>query len=283
MEVITSPKDMQKKAVFDFHGQTGFVPTMGALHEGHLSLIKQARQECDTLVSSIFINPTQFLPGEDFEKYPKRHKEDMELLKTNGVDVLFLPTPESMYPDGFNTVVIVSNITERLCGLIRPGHFQGVTTVVLKLLNIVKPQRAYFGQKDYQQTLVIKKMAEDLNLFTEIVVCPTVREKDGLALSSRNQYLNPEERKEATLIYKSMIAVKEGLVTKQLQLSDVPKKLAKILESGTLKKNIQYASIYDPSTLEEIKDNSFKGNRVLIAIALKLANTRLIDNMLINP
>ncbi len=275
MEIITQPPLMQRRTSALNRRGIGFVPTMGALHDGHLSLIKKARDENQLVVVSIFVNPTQFAQGEDFDKYPKDCEKDKELLEANQVDILFMPEAAQIYKPGHNTVVTVTGLSDKLCGFYRPGHFQGVATIVLKLLNIVCPEKAYFGQKDYQQALIIKRMVEDLNLNVDIVVCPTVRETDGLALSSRNRYLSTEERKDASLIYKAMIAAE-----REKNLVDVPKVLRQVLSTTKHITEIQYASVYDPLTLEDITHLSYEyeGKEVLMAVAVKLGQTRLIDN-----
>src|SRR4030042_2408591 len=263
------------------HGSTvGFVPTMGALHEGHLSLVRRARQENDIIVVSIFINPIQFGPSEDFYKYPRDNDCDMEKLQKEEVDIIFLPEISSMYPENFLTYVEVEKISERLCGAFRPGHFKGVATVVTKLLNIVKPTKAYFGQKDFQQTIVIKQLVKDLDMDADIVVCPTLREQDGLAMSSRNAYLNIRQREAATVIYKCLIEasdlIKSGIIDANY--------IKGVIQDGLLKEpavsGLDYAGVYDPVTLSELSE--IKGD-TLLAVAVKIGDTRLIDNMLVIP
>lgn len=279
MEIIRIPRIMREitKQIKAKGKSIGFVPTMGALHEGHLSLIRRAKEENDSVVVSIFVNPIQFAPGEDYERYPRDVESDKEKLETVGIDYLFLPDVNSLYPEGYSTYVIVEGLSDKLCGKFRPGHFRGVATVVCKLFNIVRPTKAYFGQKDYQQSLIIKRMVEDLNFDIEIVVCPTVREADGLAMSSRNLYLNEKERKAATVIYK---ALKEG--EKLLRLGanpqDVNLKMQEIIKNEPLVREIQYAGVFDPLTLEEIKE---KQEKYLLAVALKIGDTRLIDNLVV--
>ena len=279
MEVIRVPKIMREiSKELRFKGKAiGFVPTMGALHEGHLSLIRRAKQENDVVVVSIFINPTQFAQGEDYEKYPRDIESDKEKLEAIAIDYLFLPDVNSLYPEGYSTYVVVEGLSDKLCGKFRPGHFRGVATIVCKLFNIVKPLRAYFGQKDYQQSLIIKRMVEDLNFDIEIIVCPTIREQDGLAMSSRNLYLNEKERQAATVIYK---ALKEGerLLNKGEKPLDVKLKMHEILKKEPLIREIQYAGVYDPLTLEEVKERQ---NKYLLAVALKIGDTRLIDNLIV--
>src|SRR5215472_12244281 len=227
----------------------GLVPTMGALHEGHLSLIAQAKRECSPLIASIFVNPKQFGPKEDFAKYPRAVETDSEKLKHAGVDAVFAPEPVEIYPNDFSTYVNVEGLSERLEGRSRPGHFRGVATVVIKLLQIVQPHRAYFGRKDAQQARLIQKMAHDLNLDSEIVICPIVRESDGLALSSRNVYLNPDERQAATVLYRALEAARSDLargVRDVLQLRDA---LRRSLNKERLA-TVDYAEIVDAKSFE---------------------------------
>lgn len=279
MEIIRIPRIMREiiKELRAKGKSIGFVPTMGALHEGHLSLIKRAKDENDLTVVSIFVNPTQFCEGEDYEKYPRNVEADKEKLEKIGIDYLFLPDKNALYPNDYLTFVTVEKLSDKLCGKFRPGHFRGVATIVCKLFNIVMPTRAYFGQKDYQQSLIIRKMVEDLNFDIEIIVCPTIREQDGLAMSSRNLYLNEEERKSATVIYK---ALQEGekLLKEGVEPSEVNLKMLEILKKEPLIKQIQYAGVYDPLTLEEITE---KQDKYLLAIAVKLGDTRLIDNIIV--
>ncbi len=258
--------------------QIGFVPTMGALHEGHLSLVRRARKENDIVVVSIFVNPLQFGPKEDFSRYPRDFDGDREKLQRESVDIIFFPDIKEMYPEGFKTYVEVRDLSERLCGAFRPGHFRGVTTVVAKLFNIVKPDRAYFGLKDYQQGVIIKRMVKDLNMDVEIITCPTVREPDGLAMSSRNLYLNPDERRAATIIYRTLLQTSELIKRGQRDGRILKDFMYKNLLSEPLVSSIDYAAPYDPDTLEETSEIK---DRVLLAIALRIGETRLIDNMLI--
>jgi pantoate--beta-alanine ligase len=255
----------------------GLVPTMGALHAGHLSLIERARRECSPVIASIFVNPKQFGPNEDFSKYPRAFESDSEKLRSAGVDSLFAPEPSEIYPNGFSTYVNVDGLSDRLEGRSRPGHFRGVTTVVMKLLQIVQPNFAYFGRKDAQQSRLITQMTRDLNLDTEIVVCPPVREPDGLALSSRNVYLNPEERKAATVLYRALNAAKSELaagVRDGLQLRDV---LQRTL--GTERHaRVDYAEIVDAESFEPI----VRVNKpCYVLLAVFIGKTRLIDNLYI--
>lgn len=279
MEIIRIPRIMREitRELRAKSKSIGFIPTMGAIHEGHLSLAKRARDENDVAIASIFVNPTQFGKGEDFEQYPRDVEGDKEKLKSIGIDYLFLPDTESMYPQGYSTYVNVDGLSEKLCGKFRPGHFRGVTTIVCKLFNLVRPSRAYFGQKDYQQTLIIKRMIEDLNFDTELIVCPTIREEDGLAMSSRNKYLNEKERESARVIYKALLEG-ERLLKEGVHPVDTTEMIKAILKSEHLITEIQYAGVFDPITLDEVKE---KKDKYLIAIALKIGNTRLIDNILI--
>jgi len=257
----------------------GFVPTMGALHEGHTSLLVRAKKECSPLIASIFVNPKQFGPNEDFAKYPRAFESDSEKLKQAGVDVLFAPEAAELYPKDFSTYVQVEGFSERLEGRSRPGHFHGVATVVMKLLQIVQPHRAYFGRKDAQQARLITQMARDLNLDSEIVVCPIVREPDGLALSSRNVYLNPDERQAATVLYRALEAAKGELargLRDALQLKDV---VQRTLSKETLA-NVDYAEIVDAQSFEPVLRMN-KACYVLLAVFF--GKTRLIDNLYVEP
>ncbi|MCL4439116.1 MAG: pantoate--beta-alanine ligase [Firmicutes bacterium] len=255
----------------------GFVPTMGYLHEGHLSLVRRAQEECGPVVVSIFVNPLQFGPKEDFSVYPRDLERDSRLLEECGVDALFHPPGEEMYPGRHRTIVEVGGITGCLCGTSRPGHFQGVATVVTKLLNIVQPHRAYFGQKDAQQVLVIKKMVEDLNIPVEIVTVPTAREADGLAMSSRNVYLTPEQRAAAPILNKSLREA-AGAVSKGER--DV-KKLVAMVSSGI--NGVEGASIdyVEVRSLPDLEEMEILEVPALMALAVRFGNTRLIDNIIL--
>jgi len=279
MEIIRIPRIMREitKELRAKGKSIGFIPTMGALHEGHLSLIKRAKDENDLTVVSIFVNPTQFCEGEDYEKYPRDVETDKEKLEKIGIDYLFLPDKNALYPNDYLTFVTVEKLSDKLCGKFRPNHFRGVATIVCKLFNIVRPTRAYLGQKDYQQSLIIGKMVEDLNFDIEIIVCSTIREQDGLAMSSRNLYLSNEERKAASIIYKSL---KEGekILKKGGNPLNSSLKIQELLKKEPLIKQIQYAGVYDPLTLEEVSE---KQNKYLLAIAVKLGDTRLIDNIIV--
>ncbi len=256
----------------------GFVPTMGALHAGHISLIKAAKAKTDFVVVSIFVNPTQFGPNEDFSKYPRPIEEDLKICQENGVDLVFNPTTEEIYAKENLTWINVEKLTEPLCGRSRPGHFRGVTTVCTKLFNIVIPDFAFFGQKDAQQAIVIKRMVADLNMPLEIVICPTIRQDDGLAISSRNKYLSPQERQDAPLLYESLQKaaeiIKKGVTNKQKVVENIEKVIKK-----SSKFVPEYIEIVDFETLES--QNIIKG-RVLIAVAARIGQTRLIDNIIID-
>jgi len=257
----------------------GFVPTMGALHEGHLSLVRRARQENDTTVISIFVNPLQFGPAEDFHRYPRDIEGDTEKLAKEAANILFMPDAPLMFPEGFLTRIEVGKISDKLCGFFRPGHFTGVATVVAKLFHIVKPTRAYFGQKDFQQAIIIGKMVRDLNMDVDVVICPTIREKDGLAMSSRNAYLRPEERKSSVVLYRSLKEAADLLTSGIINIVNLKEMMhKKILEEPAVS-SIDYAGFYDPETLEEI---STIQSDVLLAVAARIGNTRLIDNILVN-
>jgi pantoate--beta-alanine ligase len=257
----------------------GLVPTMGALHEGHTALVARARQECSGVIASVFVNPKQFGPTEDYKKYPRDLGKDAKALGDVGVDVLFAPDVADVYPDGFRTYVNVEGISERLEGRSRPGHFRGVSTVVLKLFEIVQPHFAYFGRKDAQQVRIIGEMTRDLNLDAEIVVCPVVREADGLALSSRNAYLNAEERKASTVLHRALVAVRNELsvaVRDAMQLQTV---MRRIIEAEPLA-TVDYAEIVSADTFEPVVRVAKPSYAVL---AVRIGKTRLIDNLLIEP
>ncbi|MFP4698302.1 MAG: pantoate--beta-alanine ligase [Eubacteriales bacterium] len=254
----------------------GFVPTMGYLHKGHCSLIEKATEENDVIVVSIFVNPTQFGPNEDFDKYPRDLERDLEMAKSSGATIIFVPDVQEIYLQNNKTYVEVKDITEKLCGLKRPGHFRGVTTVVTKLFNIVTPDKAYFGQKDAQQAIVIKKMVKDLNINIDIVVCPIIREKDGLAMSSRNVYLNTEERKQATILYKSLMEAKEKIINGERDVKKLSEYIKNRINSEPLA-NIEYVEIVDSETLANVFNIT---NEILIALAVRFGKTRLIDNLI---
>ncbi|TLY37623.1 MAG: pantoate--beta-alanine ligase [Nitrospirae bacterium] len=253
----------------------GFVPTMGALHEGHKSLIKSARAACDAVVVSIFVNPLQFGPMEDLERYPRPLEEDMRLCRREKVDVVFLPAVDELYPSAFETAVSVQRLTRRFEGISRPGHFGGVATVVTKLLNIVHPGKAFFGQKDYQQAAVVSRLVADLNICTEIIVRPTVREPDGLALSSRNTFLTLEERKAATVLYQALAAARDVIRDGERSAKKIRAAMIRTIWEEPLAR-LDYAAVADAETLEEVR--SARGRLVLL-LAVWIGNTRLIDNM----
>ncbi len=276
MQVITTVAAFrQARAAFDV---LGFVPTMGYLHEGHLSLIRQARAECPAVAVSIFVNPTQFGPREDFERYPRDMDRDLALLEREAVDLVFAPSREEMYPEGYGTYVVLPAADEVLEGAARPGHFRGVATVVCKLLNIVRPTRAYFGQKDAQQTLVVRQMARDLNIPTEIVVLPTVREADGLAMSSRNTYLTPEERRVAPAIYRGLRAAEERYLAGERNAETLRQAVIAVLDAEPLLRP-EYVSVADPVTLRELERVGERG--ALVSLAVRLGSVRLIDNVVL--
>lgn len=254
----------------------GFVPTMGALHEGHLSLVRAARASCDAVAASIFVNPTQFGPNEDLAKYPRSYDRDRELLEREGVEILFAPAVEEMYPAGAVTWVTVEELSGKLDGRSRPGHFRGVTTVVAKLFHIVEPDAAFFGQKDAAQVAIIQRMVRDLNLPVEIVVGPIVREPDGLAMSSRNAYLHPEQRKRALVLYHSLMGVKRLIDAGERNAAT----LANAGRAAFLKETnvrLDYFEIVDPESLDPVSDIS---RGALVAVAAFVGATRLIDNLL---
>ena len=280
MQTIRSIEEMINKInLINKEGKTiGFVPTMGFLHIGHKSLIDAARKENEVVVVSVFVNPTQFGPKEDFEAYPRSEEKDSLLCLKAGCDIMFIPECAEMYDEGYNTYIEVNDLTEGLCGASRPGHFRGVCTVVLKLFNIVKPQRAYFGQKDAQQLAVIKKMIKDLNLNVEVLGCPIVREFDGLAMSSRNTYLNKDERLQALVLYKSLDKVRELIENGEHTTMILKEEMKKIISSAK-DSSIDYIEIVDNLSLKAIE---VINKEVLIAIAVKIGRTRLIDNMVVN-
>jgi pantoate--beta-alanine ligase len=257
----------------------GFVPTMGALHEGHLSLVRAAKASSDVVAASIFVNPLQFGPTEDLAKYPRSFERDVALLEKEGVDILFAPTAEEMYPTGAVTYVSVEGLSEKLCGKSRPGHFRGVTTVVAKLFHIVEPDRAFFGQKDAAQTTIIRRMVGDLNLPVEIVVCPIVREPDGLAMSSRNAYLAPQERKSALVLHGSLMQVKSRFEQGELNTAALIESAKQVLAQEPAVR-LDYFEIVDPITLDPVRALTSRG---LVAVAAFVGNTRLIDNILLGP
>ncbi len=279
MKIIASISEMQSLAG-TLRAQKkiiGFVPTMGFLHEGHLSLMKKAGQECDFAVVSIFVNPTQFGPGEDFDRYPRDVEGDRKKCEAMGIDALFIPAADDMYPKGGGASVSVAGISDILEGAIRPGHFTGVATVVAKLFNIVRPHRAYFGQKDYQQCVVIRRMASGLNMDVDVSVLPTVREADGLAMSSRNTYLDRDERKAAPAVYRALLAGETAIRSGESDLEKLREKIRSVL-LGEKAVSIDYVEIADPESVMPLKKAE---NRMVLLVAARLGRTRLIDNLLI--
>lgn len=259
------------------NGPLGFVPTMGYLHAGHISLVQAARSECASVAVSIFVNPTQFGPNEDLARYPHDLPRDLALLETAGVDLVWTPTVEVMYPPGFQTWVEVEGVTRSQEGEVRPGHFRGVTTVVAKLFNAVAPDKAYFGQKDAQQAAVIRRMTKDLDLPIEIVVCPTFREMDGLAMSSRNVYLNPEERRGATVLFRALSAAKSACDSGEREAEKIRTLVRETVAAEPLAR-LQYVSCADYDTLNELE--TVRG-KALLSMAVYVGKTRLIDNFVI--
>jgi len=275
MEVIETIAGIRQTRL-NLKDKLGFVPTMGYLHAGHIALVKQAKAENDISAVSIFVNPTQFGPKEDFKTYPRDINRDLAMLEPY-TDLVFIPSDKEMYPDGYNTWVEVNEITDGLEGAVRPGHFKGVTTVVNKLFNIIQPDKAYFGQKDAQQVAVIKKMVKDLNMPLEVVVCPTIREADGLAMSSRNTYLTPEMRKGAPVLYQSLQQAKAMIEAGEKTVADIRREMTAMINKEPLAA-IDYISFADNETLKEI--HTIKPP-VLISMAVKFGKTRLIDNIVI--
>jgi pantoate--beta-alanine ligase len=271
-----STLDELHSARLSLNGTVGLVPTMGFLHEGHLSLIRRAREQCDQVVVSIFVNPTQFGENEDLSKYPRDIESDLKLIEPL-TDLVWMPTAEIMYPPGYQTWVEVEAITSPLEGAMRPGHFRGVTTVVAKLFNAVQPHKAYFGQKDAQQASVIRQMTRDLNFPIEIVVCPIVREADGLAMSSRNVDLDHEQRKAATVLFRSLSAAKELYESGERDADKIREKMKEVLADEPLA-DVQYVSCADYDTLEELDE--IKG-KALLSMAVFFGKTRLIDNLVL--
>jgi len=277
MRLISStPKMQQLSLLLKKKGKKiSFVPTMGALHQGHLSLVKRAKSLGDFVVVSIFVNPAQFGPKEDYKKYSRDLRKDKELLQKAGCNLIFAPRVKDIYPEGYLTYIDVEELSQKLEGASRPGHFKGVCTVVAKLFNIVQPDFAIFGQKDAQQALIIKKMAEDLNFPVEIIVCPTVREKDGLACSSRNSYLNTEERDQAKILYQSLKLGEKMIKAGEKNPLKIIKKMTELIEKMPLAK-IDYIALADIEKLEPVK--IIKGE-LLLSLAVKFGKTRLIDNL----
>jgi len=276
MKVVEKIEDLRRLRL-KLAEPVGFVPTMGYLHEGHLVLVRQAKEENSSVVVSIFVNPTQFGPHEDFNQYPRNPQRDLAMLEKEKVDIVFMPSVAEMYPPQFNSWIDVGKITEKLEGTARPGHFRGVATVVAKLFNIVQPDRAYFGQKDAQQLAVIKKMVADLNMNLEVVAVPTVREPDGLAMSSRNIYLNPEERKAAVVLYQALTLAQRLWSQGEKDAQTIRQQMADLIQKQPLA-NIDYISIADAETLDELDTVR---PPALVSLAVKIGKTRLIDNVVV--
>jgi pantoate--beta-alanine ligase len=255
----------------------GFVPTMGALHAGHMSLVRAARQQCQAVAVSIFVNPTQFGPNEDFSKYPRTFERDRQMLEAEKVDLIFAPSVEEMYPPAAKTFVQVEEMSKKLCGRSRPGHFRGVTTVVNKLFNVIQPDLAFFGQKDAAQCAILKRMVSDLNIDVQIIVCPIVREADGLAMSSRNAYLSPEDRKKALILRRALMRV-QFLADKGEHSSDTLIAAAKEVFGEEPSVRLDYVEIVDSDSLEALADIS---RGALVAVAAFVGNTRLIDDLVL--
>jgi pantoate--beta-alanine ligase len=276
MKSVTTLNEL-RSARLELPGPVGLVPTMGFLHAGHISLVQRARAECASVAVSIFVNPTQFGPSEDLEKYPRDLPRDLALLEAAGADLVWTPTPEGMYPPGFQTWVEVSGLTKGLEGEIRPTHFRGVTTIVAKLFNAVRPDKAYFGQKDAQQAAVVRRMTRDLDFPLEIVICPTVREADGLAMSSRNTYLNPDERKAATVLFRALEAAKSAYDSGERN-AEALRTLVRVTVATEPLACLQYVSCADYEMLEELETVI---DQALLSMAVYLGKTRLIDNFVI--
>jgi pantoate--beta-alanine ligase len=279
MKILHTIEEMRTACRAERSGskRLGFVPTMGALHEGHLSLVRAAKTACDVVAASIFVNPTQFGPNEDLAKYPRTFERDRDLLEEAGVNLLFAPSAEEMYPAGATTWVTVEGLSDKLDGRSRPGHFRGVTTIVAKLFHIVAPDAAFFGQKDAAQVAIIRRMVRDLNLSVEIVACPIVREADGLAMSSRNAYLDPQQRQQALVLHRALMRLKKSWESGE---RDAQKLLAAGCEEIATEKSVRldYLEIVDPGTLDPMEPVS---SGALVAVAAFVGPTRLIDNILL--
>lgn len=276
MEIVETVADM-RVARARMPGQVGLVPTMGALHEGHLALVRRAREENGHVIATIFVNPTQFNDPKDLLSYPRDMERDLEMLRGEGVDAVFTPTPDVMYPPNYQTYITVEQVTEGLEGAHRPGHFRGVATVVAKLFNLTQPHRAYFGQKDAQQVVVIKRMAADLNFPLEVVVCPTVREADGLAMSSRNRKLTPEQRQAAPVLYRALTAAQLAFEKGERDPEVLRQVMRAVLASEPLAE-VEYVSLADAETFHELRE-PITGN-TLVSLAVRISSVRLIDNLI---
>lgn len=272
LQALTEALRLEKKTI-------GFVPTMGALHEGHLSLVRAARKATAMVIASIFVNPTQFGPNEDLSRYPRNLERDTELLARSGVDYLFVPTPNEIYPEGFTTYVTVEGLSEVLEGASRPGHFRGVATVLTLLFNLVRPHKVYMGQKDAQQTIVVKKMVRDLRFDCDIVIVPTMREPDGLAMSSRNQYLSPAERQAATVLYRALKRA-QTLFTEGERNAEAIRQAMQTIIASEPAATVDYIAITDQQTLLTLTELADKP--ILISLAVKIGKTRLIDNLILS-
>ncbi|MEW5958874.1 MAG: pantoate--beta-alanine ligase [Chloroflexota bacterium] len=277
MKVYAEIADIRRQRWLEPRLSWGLVPTMGYLHEGHLSLVRRARQENDRVGVSIFVNPTQFNNPNDLATYPRNLERDLGLLANEGVDLVWTPSPEIVYPAGYQTYVDVTEVTQYLEGPARPGHFRGVATVVAKLFNVFQPRRAYFGQKDAQQVVVIKQMVQDLNFNLEVVVCPIVREADGLAMSSRNANLSPEARQQATCLYQALTAAKEAIAAGERNAEKLRSLMLGVIHSAELAR-VDYVSVAQPATLQEL---DVIQDRALLSLAVFVGGVRLIDNMVI--
>ena len=281
MQVVESIAEMQRlcrELRSSSSPMLGLVPTMGALHQGHLSLVRRARAECGSVVASLFVNPLQFSPGEDLARYPRTFEQDCRLFEAEGVTALFAPTVEEMYPSGAVTTVTVAEVGDRLDGASRPGHFTGVATVVAKLFHIMAPLRAYFGQKDAAQVAVLRRMARDLNFDVELVVCPIVRDADGLALSSRNKYLSSAERRQALVLRRALMTMEDAIVAGERQSQSLTRRGLEVLVTEA-EVRLDYLAVVDADTLEPLPAVS---SGALVAIAAWVGNTRLIDNFIAN-
>jgi pantoate--beta-alanine ligase len=281
MKIFKSAEEMRSacRATERADQRLGFVPTMGALHEGHLSLVRAAREQNNVVAVSIFVNPTQFGPNEDFSKYPRSFERDCELLEKEGVDLLFAPSVEEMYPDGTATWVTVEGLSDKLCGRSRPRHFRGVTTVVAKLFNIIEPDLAFFGQKDAAQVAIIRRMVRDLHFSVQIVGCQIVREPDGVAMSSRNAYLDPTQRQSALVLYRSLMEIQKGFEQGEHSAAKLIEAGKRVFDSEPAVR-LDYLEIVDADTMEAAED---VWGGTLVAIAAFVGTTRLIDNIVLNP
>ncbi|HEY3311455.1 MAG TPA: pantoate--beta-alanine ligase [Anaerolineales bacterium] len=276
MIIVTTLEELfQARRLLD--GPVGLVPTMGYLHDGHISLVRQARSECESVITTIFVNPTQFGPNEDLAKYPRDAKRDLKLLEQAQVDIVWKPAVEEMYPAGYQTWVEVENLTKPLEGSMRPGHFRGVTTIVSKLFNATRPDRAYFGQKDAQQAAVIRQMTRDMSYPIEIVICPILREADGLAMSSRNVYLDPQQRRAATVLYRSLTAAKRAYAEGERNAETLRQIVRQMVGAEPLAQ-LQYVSCADHKTLDELETIHAEA---LLSMAVYMGKTRLIDNFVL--